>query len=332
MRASERTLLLVAGWGMWGAGCTTNPPSMILSCQGLTHTCGPNGNDDCCNSLVVTGGMYFRSYDTAGDVESGNQGFAATVSDFRLDKYEVTVERFRAFVTAGKGTQASPPESGDGAHARITGSGWDPSWNASLAVDTAALVAAVKCNATYQTWTDSPGPNEARPMNCITWYEAMAFCAWDGGYLPTEAEWNYAASGGGDGQGQRAYPWSNPAGSLSLDGLRASYFDGADCVGDGIPGCAVTDLLRVGTKPMGEGRWGQSDLGGNVWEWSLDWYGSPYETPCNDCALVSSGTYRVLRGGSFFSCASQLRAGYRNYANPPMSRAFIIGVRCARTP
>jgi sulfatase modifying factor 1 len=76
----------------------------------------------------------------------------ATVGDFRLDKYEVTVGRFRAFVNAGEGTQASPPLPGAGVHKKIPGSGWSATWNAKLATDNAALIAALKCNPTYQTW------------------------------------------------------------------------------------------------------------------------------------------------------------------------------------
>ncbi|MCX5747517.1 MAG: formylglycine-generating enzyme family protein, partial [Proteobacteria bacterium] len=167
--------------------------------------------------------------------------------------------------------------------------------------------------------------------NCLNWYEALAFCAWDGGFLPTEAEWNYAASGGTD---QRAYPWSNPAALLGIDDTRASYYVDTtkQCFGDGVNGCGITDLIVVGTKPAGDGRWGQSDLGGNVWEWVLDWYASPYpQNPCPDCANLTPATYRVLRGGGFSDGASFLRAGYRNDFDATL-RDYNIGLRCARTP
>jgi len=302
------------------------PPPQFLSCAALPATCGASSTDSCCTSLVVPGGSYYRSYDVAGDGQSGTTSSPATISDFRLDKYEVTVGRFRAFVDAGMGTQASPPPPGTGAHAKIAGSGWDMSWNTSLATDKAALVAAVKCDSGFQTWTDTPAANEHRPMNCITWYDAMAFCAWDGGYLPTEAEWNYAATGGDQ---QRAYPWSNPASSTTLDGSHASYYDGPNCVGDGMAGCALTDLVAVGSKPLGDGRWGQSDLAGNVFEWTLD-YASAYANPCTDCAGLTATSSRAVRGGDFGDDATSLRAGFRLF-NTPASRYSAIGVRCART-
>lgn len=91
---------------------------------------------------------------------SGTMDYPAAVNDFRLDKYEVTVGRFRAFVNAGMGTQSNPPSAQAGAHKDIVGSGWDASWNVNLAANTAVLIAAVKCDSTDQTWTDTPGPNE----------------------------------------------------------------------------------------------------------------------------------------------------------------------------
>jgi formylglycine-generating enzyme len=309
---------------------SVSPPA---SCVGLPATCGASGNDDCCDSPAIPTGSYDRSYDVADDTHSGDTSAPATISDLRLDKYEVTVGRFRAFVAAGMGTQASPPPAGAGAHPRIPGSGWDASWNTFLPENTTALLARIGCLPfTRATWTDMRAANEHRPMNCISWYLAMAFCAWDGGFLPTEAEWNYAAAGGDQ---QRAYPWSNPAGSRSIEPSYASYGDGQlNCLGDGMPDCTVGDLVAVGSKPSGDGRWGQSDLAGNVWEWNLDTYSPTYTTPCMDCVCfdcpnVIVGRERVIRGGGYASVPEHVRTGYR-FSSIPSDTFDYVGVRCAR--
>ena len=300
------------------------PSSPAASCVALPHTCGAAGNDDCCNSLLVIGGTYFRSYDARADGNSGDQLAPATISTFRLDKYEVTVGRFRAFVEGDRGTQLSPPAVGEGANVHVPGSGWQAAWNQNLVISKAALIASVKCNTKLQTWTDMPGNNENLPMNCVTWYEAMAFCAWDGAFLSTEGQWNYAGAGGDE---QRVYAWSVPATSLTLDVSHASY----DCLADGVAGCAGSDIVAVGTKSAGDGRWGHSDLTGGVMEWTLDW-DDQYRTPCADCANIAIPTgERTIRGGSFDIDIARLRAGYRN-TFPPGERAPENGIRCARAP
>ena len=307
----------------------TTPFDMVFvpgpSCQGLSANCGP-GPDSCCTSPVVSGGTFYRSYDGVSDGGYTDNSYPATVSDFRLDKYEVTVGRFRKFVNAGMGTQASPPTASSGANPYIANSGWDSSFNASLTPDTTALIGAIQCNSTYQTWTDSAGANEDQPINCITWFEGFAFCAWDGGFLPTEAEWNYAASGGSE---QRAYPWSNPPASLTIDCSYANYYinnpSGTYCVNG-----STGSTNNVGSEsPKGDGKWGQSDLAGNVDEWNLDWY-AMYPNPCTDCADLTAASNRVDRGSGFDYVASALRAAYRNGPTPTF-RNYDIGVRCART-
>jgi formylglycine-generating enzyme required for sulfatase activity len=236
------------------------------------------------------------------------------VSAFRLDKYEVTVGRFRSFVETGEGTRQHPPTATAGAHVKIPGSGWDSSWNINLTMDASSLIAAVKCDPA-RAWTDVPGTNEGLPMNCVTWYEAAAFCSWDGGYLPTEAEWNFAAAGGDE---QRAYPWSTPPASTAIDCAHANY-----------AGC-VSGVGYVGDRANGDGKWGQSDLAGNALEWILDWAADPYPTAnCDDCANLLPATGRILRGGSVLYDVTFQRASLRK-ALVPTSRFADVGFRCAR--
>ena len=283
------------------------------SCKALAATCGPSRNEDCCKSLRVPGGTFKRRYDGVDFLDPGD---TATVSDFYLDRYEVTVGRFRAFVNAGFGTQAHPPVEGSGAHPRIAGSGWSSRWNARLPATTAALKAGLECYAAYQTWTEAPGSNENKPVNCLDWYTAFAFCAWDGGRLPTEAEWSYAASGGSE---QRYFPWSNPPAATTIDDSYAVYCGGT---------CRIAS---VGSRsPKGDGKWGQADLGGNVWEWTLDFAGGSYPMPCRDCAAVTAGTYRAFRSGSNDDIPATLRSAVRHVYYPDYHG--VVGARCARTP
>jgi len=310
-------------------GNATGDGAAVVSCAGLAPTCGRAGSSPCCDSLLVPGGTYLRSYDVAIDMTFNDMMDPATVSDFRLDTFEVTVGRFRQFVTAGMGTQQAPPPTGEGArmlNGMASQGGWDPSWTSSLAADPTSFGAALKCNAMSQTWTDTPAANEALPINCVTWYEAFAFCAWDGGFLPTEAEWNYAAVGGAE---QRAYPWSNPPASLVVDCAHANYYDS----GAGISCVANSVQNRVGSEsPLGDGKWGQADLGGNASEWTLDWEQVPYPNPCNDCADLTVSSAKIVRGGDSFNYQFNLRGASRSGVYPPASRSAAVGVRCARSP
>ncbi|WP_437586315.1 formylglycine-generating enzyme family protein [Sorangium sp. So ce1000] len=285
------------------------------SCIGLAETCGPDSNESCCaTGEAVPGGTFNRGNDAA---------YPATVSGFLLDRFEVTVGRFRKFVEAYPG---SKPAAGAGAHPRIEGSGWNADWASKLPVDAAALKAAVKCEPEYQTWTDAAGVHEHLPMSCLSWYVAFAFCAWDGGRLATEAEWNYAAAGGGGADGQRVYPWSKPADSTAIDADHAVYGCGPDA------SCAPGDIQAVGSRSPGDGRWGQADLAGNLREWVLDWHAAPYPSgDCKDCANITMTSARVLRGGGWNDVASTLLSSGRNY-DDPSARTIDVGARCARTP
>ncbi|PIE05573.1 MAG: hypothetical protein CSA75_04040 [Sorangium cellulosum] len=228
------------------------------------------------------------------------------------------VGRFRTFVEQYDGA----PEPGAGAHPFIEGSGWDSDWDNFIAPDSALLKEGLRCDPVYATWTESGGEYVNRPINCVTWYEAFAFCAWDGGRLPTEQEWEYVAAGG---EFNQLYPWGSDAPTQSL----ASY----DCLFDGTVGCNNADLPDVGSLPAGAARWNHLDMSGGVYEWTLDsfvpdWY-SGEGSDCQNCANLIRGSQRVIRGGSFSHTTPRLRAASRDDA-APSDRTNFIGFRCAR--
>jgi formylglycine-generating enzyme required for sulfatase activity len=162
-------------------------------------------------------------------------------------------------------------------------------------------------------------------MNCVNWYEAYAFCIWDGGFLPSEAEWEYAAAGGSQ---QREYPWGTAApGTGNQYAIYGCYYQ------SGSGSCAnltTAAIAPVGTATAGAGLWGQLDLAGNVGEWTLDWF-APYIGPSIDGANLTAASLRVTRGGYFESATSDLLPPYR-ISLPPSGRSNYDGFRCSRTP
>jgi formylglycine-generating enzyme len=304
-----------AAWCSGGA-CVT-PTSCLASGDGLSN-CGPSSDESCCASLAVKGGQYSR----------GNEpGAPATVSDFRLDRFEITVGRFREFAAAVAGGWL--PEAGSGKHAHLSGGaglnggtepGWIPTWNSTLTGMNPVCKAPYQV---YQTWTPSAGPSERLPINCIDWHQAYAFCIWDGGFLPSEAEWNYAAAGGAL---QRVYPW----GSEPPDATYAVYGCTAD--GSAAQNCAFEDIRPVGSRsPKGDGFFGQADLAGDVWEWTLDQFKDVYPAPCADCAYSQGLSFQVIRGGGWFYDESSLLTSQR-IANGSDIQDRVLGARCARAP
>lgn len=290
--------------------------------------CG-NGGESCCTTLAVAGGTYDRTYAPGGDGAAGSD--PATVSTFRLDKYEVTVGRFRQFVSAWNAGWSPPAGSGKHVHLNA-GQGladsaspgsFESGWKVTDDGAVTPTASALQCASQF-AWTVSRGANERLPIDCVNWYEAYAFCIWDGGFLPSEAEWEYAAAGG---DAQNEYPWGNtPPGTANTYAIYGCYYPN----GSGNCGAALP-IAPVGTPTSGAGRWGQLDLAGNVWEWALDW-DSAYVDPCVDCAFLAGGSAKRYRGGSAYDVPARLVPTYRNGDPPTTKRDPSLGFRCARTP
>lgn len=167
----------------------------------------------------------------------------------------------------------------------------------------------------------SPPPSRTRgadfPVTTVNWFDANEFLSklqgTSGlGYrLPTEAEWEYAARGGGR---QWKYPGTNDPHMLG----EFACFEGS-CTGDPLPGGSKRP------NPLG-----LYDMGGNVWEWVQDRYDGYYyrQSPRSNPAGDPFGVNRVLRGGSCSSAGGQLRTSYRDYVAPEVRRDGI-GFRVA---
>ncbi len=176
----------------------------------------------------------------------------------------------------------------------------------------------------------NPGwQNDQQPMVTITWDQANAFCKWEGGRLPTEAEWEYAARAGttspryGEVDEIAWHAGNSGARPIDSDAIVKSNPRGYSDVffrnGDGI-------------KPVAQkapNAWKLFDMLGNVWEWTNDRYESNYYkvSPPTDPTGPSTGAQRVTRGGAWFYPAMIARASTR-HASEQGGQGAIVGFRC----
>jgi formylglycine-generating enzyme len=327
------TQMDTANCGGCGNACVAGEFCMAGVCEKPSCKAGLQCNgESCCKSLPVPGGTF-----PMGRSETGSDAYPdafwqndqpehdVTVSSYELDKYEVTVGRMRTFVEAYDTWRAAGhPQLGEGAHPLIGGSGWHAEW--ALPASTDALRAGLKCSWATQTWTDTAGAREYQPVECVSWPVAFAFCLWDAGRLPTEAEWEFAAAGGSE---NRLFPW----GSIGKNDPGCPSYAVCGCTTSDIE-CVADDYRNVGSKPEGDSRYGQSDMAGNVSEWVLDgyaenWYSTGGAT-CADCANLDWSAGNVTRGSYAGAGTDEMRSAFRFGYTKGLTLLGGIGFRCAR--
>jgi formylglycine-generating enzyme len=265
----------------------------------------PAGVDVPPGMVYVPGGRVRVGSDVEGMPDEA-PAFDTVVAPFLLDQHPVTVAEFRAFVEA-TGHRTDAERFGNGGVLDVTTGEW-------RLVDGA-------------TWRRPRGPAEPpapddHPVTQVSWHDAVAYARWAGKRLPTEVEWEHAARGArnardpyawgaapvaGQGGAHHANTWRGPAGAPD-DGYAFTSPVGA-----------------FGVTPLG-----LADMGGNVWQWTADWFrpyaerGTPF-TP-------DSASERAQRGGSFL-CTPEFCHGYRAAARShatPETALFHVGFRCAK--
>lgn len=291
LTAAVAVAAFLAGWLATTRGPRiTRPPAGVTVPEGMVY---------------VPGGVT-RIGSKDGPPEEGPV-FAAQVEAFFMDVHPVTVTQFRAFVEAtGHVTEAE--RFGDaGVYDPVT-DGW-------------RLVSGA--NWRQPMGPDGPPAPEDHPVTQVSWNDAVAYARWAGKRLPTEVEWEHAARNARDDRSR--YPWGDEllAGGRHHANIWQGSYPGNNTGAD-------SHLLTSPVGAFGATELGLTDMAGNVWEWTADWF-RPYAERERPFAPGPSSE-KVQRGGSFLCHASYCH-GYRVSARShslPDTALFHVGFRLVR--
>lgn len=300
MRALLLTMCLLGGIACGEAGSIQSACKSDESClSGDAVRCA---DGVCVVPRCPTGSRYvsngrFRRGCAAGEADceaSAQPAHEATLSSgFCLAETELTVGDYRRCLAGGACPSPVAPES----------------------------LASLRCSSDRSTWTADGSGDETLPMSCLLWSEALAYCTFAGGRLPSEAEWERAARG----RDERLFPWGNSE-PVTCD-------HGANFLGLGCSGLPWSTAIGERSGSMLRGAFGHVDLAGNLSEWVSDYFDpkaySGCSSGCVDPSGPTGGEVRVRRGGTFLSAESELRSYAREFHRPTGPRSDLIGARCA---
>ena len=232
--------------------------------------------------------------------------YPVTLTAFRMSKYEITNAQYAAFLNAKSiGSNGSYATTGYGTQTLISAS--SGSYDLGL-------------HYSGTQWVPVTGYENAPVIN-VTWYGATEYATYIGGTLPTEAQWEYACRAG------TTTPFST---GNFLTNLQANYnwaypYNSGTNTVTTSPGKTQT----VGT--YAPNAYGLYDMHGNVWEWCADWYGTYPTTAQTNPTGTTTGSRRVIRGGSWNGSARDCRSASRDYGSPSYLNYFI-GFRVVVVP
>lgn len=249
---------------------------------------------------MIPGGRFWLGSSPNSTFVFDNEQWAhpVTVQPFSISRTAVTNEQFAAFVTEG-GYQRQELWSE---------AGWR--WREALAAEYPVYWEPLANGQWLRRYFDQMVPLENRhPVLHVNWYEADAYCRWARRRLPTEAEWEMAASAEPTGDGKsitdrkRQYPWGD-----DLPTPERANLD-----------WRAMDCLTVDALPAGESAFGCRQMIGNVWEWTADdFFGYPefVAGPYKEYSAPWFGDHKVLRGGGWATRSRLIRNTYRNFYKP----------------
>lgn len=305
--------------------------------------------------VLIPQGEFWMGSDSPTDLPNERPRYRVRLSPFWMDRYTVTNADFEQFVRASNyQTVAERPIEWEELRAQLPSGTERPS---SELLQPGSLVFTpplhrVPFDDLSQWWSWKTGAQwrepqgrgstlkgrDRHPVVHVAWDDARAYCAWRGKRLPTEAEWEYAARGGHDGE---RFPWGN---TFRPNGVyHANTFTGA------FPHRNTAEDGYDRTAPVGSfppNAYGLYDMAGNVWQWTADVYREDshavalrtvhekalhcLENP--RAPLVEGASFeRVTKGGSFL-CHASYCEGYRPAARrgtPADTASEHIGFRCA---